>query len=364
MKVALVHDYFREYGGAERVVETLHEMFPDAPVYTAFIDKTALGIHWQRFQDWDIRQSWARYIPGIRYLYSPLRVLADTFFSSFDLSSYDIVISSTNMYMAKAVRMYPPTKHFCYCHTPPRSLYGYTTMTNWKKNPLVRIGGELINHYMRIVDFKTAQHPDLFIANSQEVQRRIQKFYRRDSVVIYPPIDVPATLPKTKKEEFYLYVGRLAASKHVDLVVKTCSQLKKRLLVVGSGKGLEDLKNIAGPSVEFLGSVSDEKLHDLYARAKLLIYPAEDEDFGMIPVEAMAYGTPVIVHRSGGFLESVIEGKTGIFIDKLTEDALEKAIERAEKIHWDQNTLYAHAKKFSKDRFKKEMHTLIADLTA
>lgn len=363
LKVALAHDYFLDYGGAERVVETLHEMFPDAPVYTAFTDPDALGPQWNRFKNWDIRTSWAQNIPFIKQLSSPLRVLADKFFGSFDFSKYDLVISSTNMYMAKSIHTKHPTIHLCYCHTPPRSLYGYTTMTDWKKNPIIRVVGSLINHYMRIVDFKTAQYPDVFIANSKEVQKRIEKFYRRESVVIYPPINVPPELVKEPKEDFILFVGRLAMSKHVDLVIQACNELKRKLIVVGTGKNLAYLQGLAGETVEFAGSVSDEMLASLYARAKLLVYPAEDEDFGMIAVEAMAYGTPAIVHRSGGFLESVVEDKTGVFINDLTVDGVTTAIKIAEKISWNARAIYEHAKTFSSERFKKQIAKLVEDST-
>ena len=360
LKVALVHDFLREYGGAERVIETLHEIFPTAPLYTAFVDKKAMGSQWQRFVNWDIRQSWAAKIPGVNIMYSPLRIFSNKFFESFNFAEYDVVISSTNMYMAKAIRTQAPTKHYCYCHTPPRSLYGYSTMTDWKKNPIVRMAGEVINHYMRIIDYQTAQNPDVFIANSKEVQRRITKFYRRESQVIYPPIMIPTTPPSSvQKENFYLFVGRLAASKHIDLVIKTCTQFGLSLKIVGSGKALPYLQSLAGNTVEFLGSISDDALHDLYARAKTLIYPAEDEDFGMVPLEAMAYGTPVIVHHSGGFLETVVEGKTGIFFEEFTVEALKKAIHQADRIEWDSEALYRHAKRFSKERFKKEILSLI-----
>jgi len=360
LKVALVHDFLREYGGAERVIETLHEIFPTAPLYTAFVDKKAMGSQWQRFVNWDIRQSWAAKIPGVNIMYSPLRIFSNKFFESFNFAEYDVVISSTNMYMAKAIRTQALTKHYCYCHTPPRSLYGYSTMTDWKKNPIVRMAGELINHYMRIIDYQTAQNPDVFIANSKEVQRRITKFYRRESQVIYPPIMIPTTPPSSvQKENFYLFVGRLAASKHIDLVIKTCTQFGLSLKIVGSGKALPYLQSLAGNTVEFLGSISDDALHDLYARAKTLIYPAEDEDFGMVPLEAMAYGTPVIVHHSGGFLETVVEGKTGIFFEEFTVEALKKAIHQADRIEWDSEALYRHAKRFSKERFKKEILSLI-----
>ncbi len=360
LKVALVHDFLREYGGAERVIEALHDIFPTAPLYTAFVDKEALGSQWQRFANWDIRQSWAAKIPAINTIYSPLRVLSHHFFESFNFDEYDVVISSTNTYMAKAIYTQAPTKHYSYCHTPPRSLYGYSTMTDWKKNPVVRMIGELINHYMRIIDYQTAQNPDVFIANSKEVQKRITKFYRRESQVIYPPITVPLSSPSSaQKENFYLFVGRLAVSKHVDLVIKTCTQLGLPLKVIGSGKALPYLQSLAGNTVEFLGSVSDDTLYNLYARAKTLIYPAEDEDFGMVPLEAMAYGTPVIVHHSGGFLETVVEGKTGIFFEEFTIEALGEAIWQAERVEWDSEALYRHAKRFSKERFKKEILSLI-----
>ena len=213
---------------------------------------------------------------------------------------------------------------------------------------------------MRIIDYQTAQNPDVFIANSKEVQKRIAKFYRRDSQVIYPPITILLTQPlSAQKENFYLFVGRLAASKHVDLVIKTCTQLELPLKVVGSGKALPYLQSLAGNTVEFLGSVSDDTLYDLYARAKTLIYPAEDEDLGMVPLEAMAYGTPVIVHHSGGFLETVVEGKTGIFFEEFTTEALGKAIHQAERVEWDPEALYRHAKRFSKERFQKEILSLI-----
>jgi len=361
-KIAITHDFLREYGGAERVVEALHAMFPRAPLYTAFVDKQAMGKQWHRFADWEIRTTWASRIPFITKLYSPLRVLADKFFESLDLSEYDVVISSTNMYMAKGVRIAPHAIHVCYCHTPPRSLYGYTTMTNWKKNPIVRVFGELLNHYMRIVDFKTAQLPTQFVANSKEVQKRITKFYRRDSVVIYPPIQVPKILRDVQKDNFCLFVGRLAASKHVDVVVRACTTMNMPLKIVGSGNPLEYLKSIAGPSVEFLGSVSDDVLNDLYAKAKMVIYPAEDEDFGMIPVEAMAYGTPVIVHRSGGFLESVVEGKTGLFIDDFSDATMIKAITLCANMKWDAQALHRHAQRFSVERFEKEIAALIETL--
>ncbi len=356
MKIALVHDYLIDYGGAERVVEALHEVFPEAPLYTSFVNEKALGIHWSRFKGWDIRQSWLSKVPLHQKLFSPLRIFAPNYFQAFDLSKYGVVLSSSNAYFAKAVRVRDDAVHICYCHTPARSLYGYTTMMDWKKNPIFLFFGSLINHYLRVVDVKIAQDVDYFIANSEEVRKRIQKFYRKDSTIIYPPVDIPAKAPTTKnKGKYFLYVGRIAKSKNVDLAIQACTQLGIPLKVVGEGKGVEYLKSLAGSSVEFLGAVNDEKLHVLYEDASCLLFPAIDEDFGIVPVEAMGHGVPVIAHRSGGPLETVVEGKTGVFFDELSVESMVKAITTFQKGKFDRATIYTHAKKFSKQRFQKEI---------
>ncbi len=366
LRVALVHDYLREYGGAERVLEALHEMYPEAPVYVAFVDKKALGIHWQRFKDWDIKESIAAKIPGIKKIYSPLRVLSAFFFEQFDFSRFDLVISSTNVYMAKAVKTKSPTKHICYCHTPPRSLYGFTTMTDWKKNLLIRVGGELINIWMRHLDAITAKRPDVIVANSQETRGRIQKFYHRDAEVIYPPVSLPETKGhsggKKATEPYFLYVGRLAQSKHADLAVEACTLLDLPLKVVGKGGGEAYLKSIAGEKIEFLGAVDDLALAHLYQDARGLIFPAEDEDFGIVPVEAQIMGVPVIAHRSGGPKETIIEDKTGIFFDDLTVDSLVSAIRQFETLKFDSKVIKAQGNNFTSSIFKRRIRELVAKI--
>ncbi len=359
LRVALVHDYLREYGGAERVLEALHELYPEAPLYTAFVDSKSLGPHWQKFQNWDIHESWMTKIPGYKKLYSPLRLFANMFFEQFDLSEYDVVISSSNMYFAKAVLTKSWTPHICYCHTPPRSLYGYSTMTDWQKNVLTRWVGEWINATIRPKDYLAAQRVDHFIANSEEVKKRIEKFYQRDSTVIYPPVYVPSTLPNESDRNYYLYVNRLAFSKHPELAIQVCTQLSLPLKVVGTGKMLEKLKEIAGPTVHFLEAVTDEELHELYAGAKALLYPVEDEDFGIVPVEAMGYGVPVIAHHSGGPKETIVDGKTGLFISELTVEALSEALKKCDEKKWDREKIHEHAKQFSTARFKKEIKEFV-----
>ena len=358
LRVALVHDYLREYGGAERVLEALHDIYPDAPVYVAFFDKESLGIHAERFKDWDIRQTWISSLPFYKKLFSPYRIFAKSAFESLDLSEYDLVISSSNAYMAKAVKI-KKGSHYCYCHTPPRSLYGYTTMTDWKKNPIIKMAGYLINHWMRIWDFEVAQRVDHFIANSQETQKRIKKFYRRDSVVVYPPVDLIENYSPKKDQGYFLYVGRLAKSKNVDLAIQACTNLNLPLKLVGSGKGLDHLKSLAGPTIEFMGAVDDKELHQLYAGAKAFIFPAEDEDFGIVPVEAMGHGVPVVAHRSGGPKETVIEGKTGLFFDELTVESLMESLEKIQTVKFDKQAIRSQAEKFSKKAFKNNIQKLV-----
>lgn len=374
LKVALVHDYLREYGGAERVVEALHEVFPDSPLYVSFVDSTVTGIHWKKFSDWTIYQSWLTKIPGYKKLFSPLRIFAPQYFSKFDLSDYDVVISSTNAYFSKAVTTKKSdgtgAVHISYCHTPARSLYGYSTMTNWKSNPITRVAGTLINHYLRIFDIKIArENVDHFLANSQETKRRIEKFYRLDSTVVYPPIEISEnrkfsnTSKLPDKNGYFLVVGRLAASKHVDLAIQTAVEMNINLKVVGSGKGLDYLKSLAGDSlnkkIEFLGGVSDEELYELYENAVALLYPAEDEDFGMVPIEAMGHGVPVVGHKSGGPLETIKEGMNGFAFEEFTVEDLSRAIKKIQKTKWNKQNIYEYALSFSKDRFKEEIKSFV-----
>ncbi len=367
LKIALAHDFLREYGGAERVLEVLHEMFPQAPLYTAFLDKHALGEHWERFQDWDIKQTWFSKIPGHKKLYSPLRFLAPKAFADLDLGEYDLVISSSNAFEAKAVQV-PNGLHICYCHTPPRSLYGYSTMSNWKKNPIIKFFGQLINHYMRVVDFKHAQKVEHFIANSEETQARISKFYRRSSTVIYPPVSLALEqeeLLKIKQQaaqDYYFYIGRLGLQKHPELAVQVCSRLNLKLKLAGTGPMLEKLKETASPTIEFLGSVTDEELARLYAEAKALLYPVEDEDFGIVPVEAMLAGTPVIAHRSGGPEYTVVPGENGVLFEELSVESLMQGIKDFENQSFQAEVVQQSAQKYKQEQFEQKMLSLINKL--
>lgn len=362
MKVALVHDYLREYGGAERVLEALHEIWPGAPVYVAYYNPQALGSKGWSLRSWNIRFSVLQKIPFANKLVSPFRIFAPMIFESFDLSDYDVVISSCNVYFSKAVITKPEALHISYIHTPPRYLYGYTTSYNYKKHWWTRVGGEFINHILRIYDFETSQRPDVLVANSKNVQARIKKFYRRDSVVIFPPVEISSKYHVSSikgNKNYYLSVGRLVRGKGIEIIIEACSKLNLSLKVVGTGSEWDSLKKIAGKNIEFLGQVSDEELAKLYAGAKATIVASEDEDFGIVPVESMACGTPVIAPASAGFLETIIEGKTGEYFNNSTAVSLMKVLESFDPEKYKAEDCRKQAEKFSVERFKKEILSLV-----
>ncbi|MCH7952225.1 glycosyltransferase [Patescibacteria group bacterium] len=383
MKIALVHDYLSEFGGAERVLLALSELWPEAPIYTAFYSKGSSA--WKRFKDRDIRVSWFHFLPFCSRLASPLRFLAPFVWGSFNFSSYDVVISSANWYITKGLKkgssLTSPsttgseqarTIEICYCHTPPRYLYGYPTAVEWRRYWPVRVYGELVGHFLRMYDFSAAQRVDWFVANSKNVAARIQKFYRRDSTVIYPPVDISVQRLASSvqgKRDYYLVVSRIVGGKGLELAIKACNRLRRPLKVVGKpagwGSAGRRLRQLAGNTIEFLDEVPDEELAELYAGAKAFLATAEDEDFGMTPVEAMAAGTPVVAFRGGGYVESVIDPSTssgqatGVFFDELTIESLVSAIKRLERISISPQACRRQAKKFSKARFHKEMKAFV-----
>jgi glycosyltransferase involved in cell wall biosynthesis len=363
MKIALVHDYIKEYGGAERVLEALTEIYPDAPIYTSVYLPSFLGPHKNRFKNLKIITSKAQYLPFKSKLISPIRLIAPILFKSFDFSDYDVVIvSATGSYIPNSINKKGAIQ-ISYTHTPPRYLYGYETARNWKKNGLSKAIGMMAIHFLRMWDFNYSQNPDFYIANSKEVQGRIQKFYKRDSVVIYPPVDLPKLASNSIKRDYFLTGGRIARAKHTDLIIDAFIKNGLPLKVFGkSFAGFEnELKEkLKGKSnIEFLGEVSDEEKFNLMRGAKAFIFASEDEDFGITPVEAMASGAPVIAYRSGGVMETVIEGKTGLFYDELTVESLSKAIKEFQKTKLNSEECIKQAEKFSKERFKSEIKEFV-----
>lgn len=362
MKVAIVHDYIKEYGGAERVLEALCEAYPDAPIYTAFYQKGSQA--WEVFKKRKIIPSWVHYIPFFATkLHSPLRFLTPQIWGSFDFSHYDVVITSASWYVTKGVKKGKNTIEVCYCHTPPRWLYGYKTSVEWQRFWVVKVYGILVGHFMRMYDFNASQKVDYFIANSKEVQARIKKFYRRDATVIYPPVSLEARNKKTQRDEYYFIVARIVGGKGLELAVEAAKKLNIKLKIAGAPAGYytghKQLQENATDNIEFLGRVSDEELVKLYSEAKAFLALATDEDFGITPVEAMLCGTPVIAYYGGGYKETVVDGKTGVFFHEPTASSLMEAVMKFEKMKFDPAICRKQAEKFSKERFIREIKEFV-----
>ena len=367
MKIALIHDYLNEFGGAERVLLALSEIWPDAPVYTSFYRNESQA--YERFKNIKIVTSWAHNIPFFSsYLHSPLRFLAPLIWRSFDFSKFDVVISSAGWYVTKGFGTRGTNKkkpiEICYCHTPPRWLYGFKTSIEFQKYWPVRIYAKIVGAFMRMYDFKMAQKVDYFIANSRNVAGRIDKYYRRDSTVIYPPVEIPQ-ISRVQKRNYYLVLSRIVGGKGLDLAVKTAIKLGLKLKIAGRPAGYymeyKKLQKLTGEGVEFLGYVDDNEMAKLYAGAKAFLALSTDEDFGMTPVESMLAGTPVIAYRGGGYIESVVEGKTGLFFNEPTVESLSEAVRKFERMKFDPQDCIDQAKKFSKERFQTEIRRFVEE---
>jgi glycosyltransferase involved in cell wall biosynthesis len=367
MKIAIVHDYLKEYGGAERVVEALLEIWPGTPVYTTVFLPEFAGPHRSRVEKWNIKTSFLQDIPFKEKLISLFRFVAPVVFSTMDLTKYDVVIvSSAGTYTSpNFVKVNTKSTLICYYHTPPRYLYGYPVANDWRNNIFRRtllVLGKIPMFFLRILDKHAAQLPNYLIANSKEVAGRIKRFYHRESTVIYPPVEIPEMNSSVRKENYYLIGGRVSRHKGHDIAIKAFTKLGLPLKVFGgtfASYGLAQFRKDAGDNIEFLGEVSEDEKWSLMKHAKAFIFPSEQEDFGIIPVEAMAVGTPVIALAQGGPLETIIEGKTGIFFNERTSESLIDAVKKFEKMKFNPEDCINQAKKFSKERFKREMREFV-----
>ena len=367
MKVAIIQDQLREFGGAERVLMSIKSLFPDAPVYTTTFDLKSLGEHQNAIKNWDIRLTWFGKIPFLNRLYSPFRFLTPLIWEQLNLKEYDLVISSTGSWMCKGVITKKSTIHISYIHHPPRYLYGYQTAIEWQKHWPIRFYGYIVNHFLRMWDFTASQRPDFLIANSIETQKRITKFYRRDSTVIYPPVSISQTFNVTRytlRKPYFITVSRLARAKHVDLLINTANKEKFELHIVGIGRDETYLRSLAGPTVHFLGNLSDEKLQKELLDAHAFLFASVDEEFGIAPVEAMGYGVPVIAYASGGLKETVKEGINGYLYKELNEKSLLESMRKLNKLSYeDYKIMRVNARKeaeqYSEENFKKRFMEFI-----
>jgi glycosyltransferase involved in cell wall biosynthesis len=368
MRIAIVHDHFMEFGGAERVAVAIKKVFPEADIHTAAYNKQLLMDRVPGSAAWNLRNSWVRFIPYYNKLYSPLRFLAPWIWESFDFSEYDVVISSSGWFMSKGIITKDGTQHISYIHHQPRYLYYYETAVEWQKHWPVKIYAHIVNHFLRMWDYVGSQRPDILVANSEETQRRIKKFYRRDSIVVYPPVYIPEDVNiELRKPEYYVTLSRFARAKNIDLLIKTANAMKLPLKIIGSGRDEEYLKSIAGPTIEFVGRIKDKEFVDMFRNAKAFLNAAVDEEFGIAPVEAMGHGVPIIAYASGGLKETVKDGKNGYLFHMLTQESLTEAIEKLEKSSKKDYIAMSSAarkesEKYTFEEFKKNLLALIRNV--
>jgi glycosyltransferase involved in cell wall biosynthesis len=354
MRVAIVHDYLNQYGGAERVLEALHELYPDAPVYTSIYDAEAMP---DAYRGWQIHTSFMQRLPGWRTQFRRYFLLYPAAFESFDLSGYDLILSSSSAF-AKGVIPAPGAVHVCYCHTPMR--FAWRTSDYVTREGIAGLQGAVLPFalsYVRLWDVVTSDRVDAFAANSHEVARRIQRYYRREAEVIAPPVDLPPYAPQPG-DDFYLAGGRLIPYKRIELIVEAFTKLRLPLKIFGDGRDRPRLERLAGPNVEFLGWVDEPARRDLFARCRAFIFPGE-EDFGITPLEAMAAGRPVIAFGAGGALETVHDGVTGRFFFEPSAAALAAAVAAARTDRYDPLTIRRHAESFGRRVFLERMRDLI-----
>jgi glycosyltransferase involved in cell wall biosynthesis len=351
MKLALVHDWLNQQGGAEDVLETLVSMYPHAPLYTS--------IYWREdmpaaYRDWDVRPTWMDRLPGIYRHHQPYLPLYPLAFGRLDLSQYEVVLSNKSGF-CHGVRSGPHTQHICYCLTPTRYVWRYDEYAAREAiPPLVRTALGPLIRWLRRWDYRAAQRVDHFIAISSAIQARIRQYYHREAVIIFPPVDTSSFTPAGRHDDYFLIVSRLVPYRRIDLAIRAFNRLGLPLVVAGDGRDREALQALAKPNVTFLGYVSDAERADLMARCRAYVLPGS-EDFGIAPVQAMAAGRPVIAHASGGALDSVIPGQTGLHFEELAPESLAAAVQQFERSSFDVTVIRRHAERFDNTEFKRKL---------
>jgi len=370
MKLAIVHDYLNQYGGAERVLVAVHKIWPEAPIFTSLIDREKLENQGFPFDGMDIKTSFMQKLPGKRKFansyFLPFYPLA---FESFDLNGYDVVLSITS-FAAKGIITKPETLHISYCCTPTRHLWFQDEYIS--KHATIKRRHKLFLYpllsYLRLWDLTASSRVDEYIAISKIVKERIRSIYHRDSSVIYPPVSLErflniAPVPGSSKNGYFLIVSRLGGHKRVDLAIDAFNQNGLPLKVIGEGPKLKEYRQRAGENIEFLGRLGDDEVNKYYAGCKTFIYP-QDEDFGITALEAQAAGKPVIAYNSGGARETVLDLKTGVLFDEQTPESLIEAIGKLEKLEISEKDCRKQAEKFGEKRFREVLQNAVDTLYA
>ena len=356
MKIALVHDFLAQDGGAERVLKAFCEIYPEAPIYVWFYDPQSVDPF---FRQKDIRTSFIQRLPLSKRRYQWYLPLLPTATDSLDLSGFDVVLSSSSSFV-KGVITQPETLHICYCHTPPRYLWTDTHeyVRNLKKNWIIK---KILPFYLtrlRSYDMLSANRVDTFIGNSKNVARRIKKYYGRDSVVIHPPTTIPTGDYRADIGNYFLAGGRLMSYKRFDLVIQAFNKLNVPLKIFGTGPEATTLQSIAKSNIRFEGKVSEEKKHELIKHCRAFINP-QNEDLGITPIEAMAFGRPVIGYGEGGNLETVVNGVTGVLFPEQTLESLSEIVLTFDEKKFDSEKIHEHAKQFSEENFKRKIRDFV-----
>ncbi len=352
MKIAIVHDYLTQYGGAERVLKMFTEIFPYAPIYTLVYDeKATFGI----FKNKIIRTSFLQKVPMAKAYYRAFAFLMPFAIEQFDLSKYDVVLSDSASF-AKGIITKPTTKHICYCHTPMRFAWD-DSQKYIEEFYFPRFVKKLINipmNYIRLWDKLAADRVDAYIANSKFVANRIKKYYNKKAEVIYPPVKTSFFESGKVSKDYFLIVGRFLPYKRFDIAVQAFNELNLPLIIIGDGPEKNKLMKMANGNIKFLGNLGDIEVRKYYSECRAFIFPQE-EDFGITAGEAMASGKPVIAYRGGGALETIEENKTGIFFDEQNAKSLREAVERFHHCQFDAGYIRNYSLKFSEERFKSEI---------
>lgn len=356
MKIAIVHYWLLRMRGGEKVIDALCEMYPQADIFTHAYDPEGVS---DRIRAHKVTKTFISSLPRANKAYKSYLPLMPMALEQLDLSDYDLVISSESG-PAKGVITRSDAAHVCYCHTPMRYLWNMYHEYASGAGLLKRMMIPPLSHYLRMWDVSTAARVDSFVANSRTVASRIKRYYNRDSEVIYPPVDVDDFLiaPNSELEDFYLMAGELVAYKRPDLAVRAFNQMKRKLVVIGGGDMLDEIRRLAGPTVSVLGSQPFDVLRSHYARCKALIFPGE-EDFGLVPVEAMASGRPVLAFGRGGATETVVPGLSGAYFNEQTVEAIIQGVESMDKHSFDPARIVAHARQFGRGHFLEKMRAHI-----
>jgi glycosyltransferase involved in cell wall biosynthesis len=355
MRIAVVHDYFTQLGGAEKVAEELYRMLPDPALFTTVAFRNCMP---QFLKDIDVHSSWMQKLPKIDKYYRQYFLLYPFAVGALDLSQYDLVLSSSSGY-AKGVHTNRDAVHVCYCHTPMRWVWSFAGYSQRESFGLgERAVLPILLRGLKYWDEEAARQPDHFVANSQVVANRIRLAYNRTAEVIHPPIDVERFRPSADIGDYYVVLSRLISYKRIDLAVRACSQRRKKLMVIGDGPDRKNLEALAGPSVRFLGRLSDADVEHVVSGGRALLFPGE-EDFGMAPLEVAAAGRPTIAYKAGGALETILENRTGLFFDQQTPEHLGDSIERFERQQWSMKVLRQHAEAFSVEVFQYRLRSFL-----